>query len=147
MLRGKPHKLLNSMPFAPVTDIPDVQVPLGVDTDSVDPINLAWDQPAIMVALLAIGGGLSATFRVLQPAAALTTQYGALLIVKFLLFALALAVAAINRWRVLPGLAVEGTRHYAARRTLVRNVTIEAILLAMALLAAGWLAATAPPAS
>ncbi|HEY4636522.1 MAG TPA: CopD family protein, partial [Rhodospirillales bacterium] len=102
----------------------------------------------LAVAVIAASGAICAVFRVAEPAAVLTSNYGTLLIVKSVLFAGALMFAAINRWRVVPLLtAVSGDARAAqgAQRVLARNVGIETILVGAILLLAGWLAVTPPP--
>ena len=100
----------------------------------------------IMLLLLAACGTASAFFR-LSGAAAIFSGYGQLLIAKSALLFAALALAARNRWRLLPRLS-KSTGDAESRRcallSLTRNVAGETIIVAAILLLAGWLAATPP---
>lgn len=98
------------------------------------------------IAVLAAFGAVSAFFR-LSGIAAISSDYGKLLIAKSGLFAAALTLAAINRWRLLPrlsGIAGTAEARRCALLSLVRNVEIETMIVGAILLLAGWLAATSP---
>jgi putative copper resistance protein D len=74
------------------------------------------------VAILIASGVVNSLFLVGSFAALFGTPYGVLLIVKLGLFAVLLAVAAINRFRLTPRLASDDRN---ARRSLRRNAMIE----------------------
>jgi copper transport protein len=91
----------------------------------------------ILAALVATGGLL--TWRILGSWPALTgTTYGRLLLAKVALVLIAVAVAAWNRWKLLPGTG------RASAKTLTRAVTVEAGVLVAALLLTGFLVDTSP---
>jgi copper transport protein len=93
---------------------------------------------AVLVALLAVAGGLMA-WRILGSWAALVdTGYGQALLVKLFLVASAVAVAGYNRYRALPAV-VAAPDTDAAWRRLRRTVTAEATILVAVLAVTGWL--------
>lgn len=81
--------------------------------------------PAVAV-LLAAGVGIAA-LQIRDPAALAGTTWGGLLLAKVTLVAIALAIAALNKWR-LTGAVAHGEPD--ARRRLIRNLTSEIALLA-----------------
>ncbi len=93
---------------------------------------------AVLVAVLAVTGGLMA-WRILGSWAALVgTGYGQALLVKLALVAGAVAVAGYNRYRMVP--RIVGTPAVdAAWPRLRRTVTAEAVVLVAVLLVTGWL--------
>ena len=83
------------------------------------------------VGALLVTGGLNAWYLVGTPAALFGTPYGQLLLLKLALFVLMVALAAGNRFRLMPRVAAaaEGTadpRTIAAMRRIARNARIEA---------------------
>lgn len=100
------------------------------------------------VVILAVSGTIAAVSRLATPASVVTSPYGLLLIAKTVLFAAALALAADSRWRKLPRLSsAVGESHGTgcAHLSLMRNTSIEIIVVGAILLLAGWLAVTSPP--
>lgn len=92
------------------------------------------------VAVIALTGPLQALF-LLGPWSRLwSTSYGHVLVVKTVLFVLALILAAENRFRLTPRLA---STEWAGR-TLLATVAQEAIMGLLIVLAAAWLASLAP---
>lgn len=87
------------------------------------------------VGVLALTGlGLSIV-QLEKPAALIETRYGLILVVKLILVAVLLALAAFNRFRLIPALA--GARKAAA--TLKRSIMLESIVaLAILAVVAGW---------
>ncbi len=71
------------------------------------------------------------------------TAYGWMALLKLLLFALLLGLAAVNRQSLTPSLARAMTAE-AARRRLLASVAIEVVLGLAAILAAGLLASLEP---
>ncbi|MBM3451130.1 MAG: hypothetical protein FJX78_09175 [Armatimonadetes bacterium] len=92
------------------------------------------------VILLMTTGAYAALLRIWGPPALVRTVYGNLLLAKLALFALALGIAAFNRWRGLRAL-----RAGAAGDALRRNVRLESVVLLAIVLVTGFLTATAPP--
>jgi putative copper resistance protein D len=81
-----------------------------------------------------------------------TTAYGFALLIKLVLFALMLVLAAMNRFRWAPRLrhGLENERHpstLASLRELKTSLSIEIALAALVLLAVGVLGTLPPPAS
>ena len=79
-----------------------------------------------------------------------TTAYGVVLLIKLILFALMLVLAAVNRFRLVPQLRFEledkenpGTS--AGLRALMTSLSIETVLAAFVLLTVGALGTLAPP--
>jgi putative copper resistance protein D len=70
------------------------------------------------------------------------TAYGAVLITKAALFALLLALAAVNRWRLTPALA--GQDGEAARETLALSVAAETVIGLLVVIAASELSTLEP---
>ena len=103
---------------------------------------------ALSVAVLVLTGIANAYYLVPAPRALLETSYGNILLVKLLLFALMLAVAAANRTRLTRALLAnerdDGARVDAARR-LRRNVWLEQALGAGVILLVATLGVTPPP--
>lgn len=100
----------------------------------------------LAVAVLSAAGAAAAISRLTSFAALTATPYGELLIAKTVFFAVALAFAALNRWRFVPKL--EGAPEPEKRKAiavLVRSVGIEVLAVASILMLAGWLAQTPPP--
>ncbi|AGA34401.1 copper resistance protein CopC [Thioalkalivibrio nitratireducens DSM 14787] len=75
-----------------------------------------------------------------SPAQVLGTPYGQALLLKLFLVALILGIAALNRWALVPGAARTGT---ATR--LGWSIRVEAGLLILALVAAGYYVTRSPP--
>lgn len=77
----------------------------------------------------------------------LTTAYGRLLVAKLALFAGMLALAAANRYRLSPrlALALQNGDHAAAVTTLRRSLTTETSLALAVLALVSWLGALSPP--
>lgn len=80
--------------------------------------------PILFLAGLVLGAVL------LKEPAALKTEYGQLLLVKIALFALIMALAALNKWRFGPALASGGR---AAAAVFRRSLAIEYLLIAAVL--------------
>jgi len=98
----------------------------------------------ISVAVLLISGIVNAYFLIGSVPGLLGTPYGQLLLVKVALFALMLALAAVNRFRLTPML--EAPVSAGAARQLQRNTMIEAAL-GLAILAIVGVLGTTPPAA
>lgn len=75
---------------------------------------------------------------------AIDAPYGQLLTVKLLFFALMLALAAANRWRLTPVLADECVDPAAARRAIQRSLTVEMLAAAVVLALVAWLGTLEP---
>lgn len=75
---------------------------------------------------------------------ALAAPYGQLVAIKLLFFALMLALAAANRWRLTPALAAAKTDPAAARRAIRRSLTIEIAAAAIILALVAWLGRLEP---
>lgn len=77
----------------------------------------------------------------------LTTAYGRLLVAKLALFAGMLALAAANRYRLSPrlALALQNGDHAAAVTTLLRSLTTETSLALAVLALVSWLGVLSPP--
>ncbi len=82
-----------------------------------------------------------------HPRALLSTDWGWTLVVKLALVAVMLAVAAYNRWRLLPAIAGHGSDGAAARAQLGTTMRIEAGLLVAIVLATAVLTGLRPAAS
>ena len=96
-----------------------------------------------VVAVLALTGLVLATIQLESFSALVTTKYGLILSAKLALVAALLALAALNRFRLTPALAKNGT----ATSPLVRSIVLECVLAAGILCAvAGW-RFTPPPRS
>ena len=93
----------------------------------------------VSVGTLLITGSINAWVLVAGPSALIETKYGILLLIKIALFAAMVAVAAVNRLRLTPGLPSD-----AATRALSRNVLIE-LTLGLAVLTIVGLLGTLPP--
>ena len=88
-----------------------------------------------VVGALALTGLGLAIVQLEKPAALIETRYGLILVVKLMLVAVLLALAAFNRFRLTPALA--GARKVAA--ALKRSILLEcAIALAILAVVAGW---------
>ncbi|MEV0585342.1 copper resistance protein CopC [Nonomuraea sp. NPDC050310] len=99
----------------------------------------------VLVALVATGPLL--VWRIFGSWPTLTgTEYGRLLLAKIAIVLIALAIAAWNRWSLLPRLEQASTTTSRQRlsRPVVRATTIEGALLAAALLLTGILVDTSP---
>ncbi|HTM77910.1 MAG TPA: copper resistance D family protein, partial [Devosia sp.] len=81
--------------------------------------------PVVLVMLVAAGVSL-AVVQLGSPAALLQTGYGRILLVKLMLVAALLALAAINRWRLTA--RAEGS-DMGARRQLIRIIVVETLLV------------------
>lgn len=75
---------------------------------------------------------------------AIAAPYGQLLAVKLLFFALMLALAAANRWRLTPALADDGVTLGAAQRAIRRSLTAEIFAAAAVLALVAWLGTLEP---
>lgn len=75
---------------------------------------------------------------------AIAAPYGQLLAVKLLFFALMLALAAANRWRLTPALADDGVTPGAAQRAIRRSLTAEIFAAAAVLALVAWLGTLEP---
>jgi putative copper resistance protein D len=102
---------------------------------------------ALSVGVLLLTGTLNAYYLLASPQALTDTPYGQLLLVKLLLFAVMLAIAAVNRTRWTAALRADrgdaATRAAAARR-LRRNVLLEGSLAAGVIVLVATLGVTAP---
>jgi copper resistance protein D len=92
-----------------------------------------------MVAVIALTGALL-SLMLLGWQRLLTTEYGHVVVVKTTLFALALFLAAQNRYRFTPRLSSTPW----ARQALVATIAQEAFVGLLVVLAAAWLASLAP---
>ena len=70
------------------------------------------------------------------------TAYGGVLITKAAIFALLLAFAAVNRWRLTPALAAPDGE--TARRALISSIAAETVLGLLVVLAASALSSLEP---
>ena len=70
------------------------------------------------------------------------TAYGGVLLTKAAIFALLLAFAAVNRWRLTP--ALDGPDAETARRALVSSIAAETVLGLLVVLAASALSSLEP---
>lgn len=87
----------------------------------------------VFVALLLVAGGVLAVIQVGMPSALLETDYGRVLLVKLVLLAALLGLAAVNRWRLTATVATGGGRK------LARAIALETVLaLAIIGTAAVW---------
>jgi copper resistance protein D len=82
----------------------------------------------VSVATLVLTGLINAAILVGSLRGLIVTEYGRLLLVKLGLFALMLAVAALNRFRLTPRLAFLDEQRSVALRQLMRNSIIEIAL-------------------
>jgi putative copper resistance protein D len=101
------------------------------------------------VALLVISGIANSCFLIDSFHALVSTDYGRLLLLKLVLFAATLAVAAWNLLKLTPQLTVEKSSFFSATRqtaacVVIRNVLIEIGLSTLILLVVGLLGITAP---
>lgn len=80
-----------------------------------------------LLGLLAAAGIALAAVQVATPGQLLTSSYGRVLLVKLVLVAILLGIAAVNRWKLTP--PVMGGAG-PARRRLVRAIAVEAVLVA-----------------
>jgi len=80
---------------------------------------------------LVLAGIYAAWLHVATAARLFGTPYGRVLIAKLAVFAIALAIGAMNRYRIVPAL---GRREPSADRGLVRSVRIEVLVLFIVLL-------------
>jgi putative copper export protein len=95
----------------------------------------------VYVAALVLSGTVNSWFLVGSVAALIGTVYGQVLMLKLALFAAMLVLAAINRWRLLPGLDLK-PKHFAPN--FVRSVTLETVLGFWVLLLVGMLSGLPP---
>ncbi|WP_278313449.1 copper resistance CopC/CopD family protein [Lolliginicoccus levis] len=96
---------------------------------------------AILVALLALSGTAMAWAEI-RDWSSLDTRYGWILLAKIAVVLLVIAVAAYNRWRLLPRIQ---QRSSDAPRILARTLRIEALGLLIVLALTAALVATSPP--
>ena len=105
----------------------------------------------LAVAVLILTGLVNAGFLVgpTHLPALVTTAYGRLLLAKLALFALMLALAAANRWRLAPrlGAAAAPPAVLRAVAALRRSLLLETTAAVMVLAAVAWLGTLEPPAS
>src|SRR5262249_33838250 len=88
-----------------------------------------------VVGLLALSGLTLVVVQLGSVAALVETRYGAILSIKLALVGALLALAGLNRFRLAPAVARDGT----ATRPLARSVLLECILaLAILAVVAGW---------
>ena len=103
---------------------------------------------ALSVGAIVLTGIANAYYLVPAPAALLETAYGNVLLTKLFVFALMLAIAAVNRTRLTTALRAterdEGVRANAVKR-LRRNVLVEQTLGAGVVLLVATLGVTPPP--
>lgn len=94
----------------------------------------------VAVLTLALTGTLNGLLQVGDPAAFLASGYLVALLVKLALVVVTVAIAAVNRFRLLP-------RLLAGRDTLSLRAALrlEAVLLVLVLVASSWLSTTAVP--
>lgn len=98
--------------------------------------------PYALIILIAAGIALTIV-QVQRPSALVVTEYGLLLLAKLALLAFLFALAAFNRWKLTALAETPGV----ARRSLVRSVAIETLLVLLVFgIAAGW-RFTPPPRS
>jgi putative copper resistance protein D len=101
-----------------------------------------------MIVATGIANGLI-LFGIPAPGEFIATRYGQLLLVKLVLFALMLSLAAINRWRLAPaiGSAGEGGQLVPALRNLRRSLLVEGAAALAVLALVAWLGTMQPPAT
>jgi len=120
----------------------------GVPPHAIRAVQRYASLAAACVAVIVASGVVNAYYTLGAPARLLDTTYGSLLLSKLALFAAALAVAAVNRWRLTPALLrgpASASPARIAAQQLRRAAWIEqAIGLAIVLLA-GALGTAAPP--
>ncbi|MBX3142577.1 MAG: CopD family protein [Trueperaceae bacterium] len=96
------------------------------------------------VLTLAASGVIAAQAQLPNTASLTTTSYGLALVLKLALVAATLAVAAYNRWRLLPRL-VATDADLASKSRLASALRIEALLLMLVLIATALLTTRPPP--
>jgi putative copper resistance protein D len=94
-----------------------------------------------LVAAILVTGIANSAFRLDAPQALLATRYGYTILVKVCLFLVMLAIAAVNRWHLLPHVSDDGSH---ALRALRRNILAEQFLAALVLLVAAILGVLPP---
>ena len=106
----------------------------------------AFGRTAVWVVAVLVAAGATFAVVLLQtPSGLIGSAYGRILMVKLVLVALLLALAAVNKFRLVPALA---SGDNAVRTSLVASIRLEAIIAALILLATAVLTSIAtPPAS
>lgn len=132
-------RLLGSLGSSPTTD----------DIDDRAEISARFGNcAALSVGVLVLTGTVNAYFLVPEPRSLLDSTYGRVLLAKLTVFALMLAIAAMNRFRFTSNLLAtkrdHASRSEAARR-LKRNVRLEQALGAGVVVLVAVLGASSPP--
>jgi putative copper resistance protein D len=102
----------------------------------------------VSICALVASGVVNAAYSLHEPARLFDSDYGRLLLGKLGLFAVVLAIAALNRWSLTPAIrraAQEPEAAATGRTRLRRSAWIEAMLGAGIIALAGALASAAPP--
>jgi copper resistance protein D len=97
----------------------------------------------VLVSLILASGIGNSVFRLGSARDLLATDYGRMILVKALLFAVMLSVAAFNRWRLMPRMEANGRRAVTSIR---RNILVEGALGAVVLAVAAILGTLSPQA-
>ena len=130
--------------------------PVARMTDAdVGAVTAALDRFAVvgtLVVVLLIATGLISSFMLVgieNVAASPSTLYGQLLIIKLMLFAAMLALAATNRWRLTPALARcnDFSDRLSAVKALRRSLAAEVAAAVLILGLVAWLGTLSPPLS
>jgi copper resistance protein D len=97
----------------------------------------------VFVSVILVSGIGNSVFRLGSTRDLLATDYGRIILVKVLLFAMMLSAAAINRWRLMPRMEANGKK---AVTSILRNILVEGALGAVVLAAAAMLGTLSPQA-
>jgi copper transport protein len=137
-----------------VLDRTEVDAPVDVETDmeellsSTIAVVLRFSSAAaISVALLTVAGLTLGIIEVGSLSNLVSTSYGQLVIAKVVVVTLILAMAAYNRYRLLPGLEADPGDSRTGLRSLVRALHVEALGIVAVLAITAVLANTTPSAS
>jgi copper resistance protein D len=115
-------------------------VPFALAMQRPDAGIIAWRFSAlgtVCVALILATGSINAWFLVGNIRALIETDYGRVLVLKLILFAALLAVAAVNRFRLTPRVALASLRRNALIETAL-GLAIVAIVAALGTMAPGY---------
>jgi copper resistance protein D len=97
----------------------------------------------VLVSLILVSGIGNSAFRLGSPRDLLATDYGRMILIKALLFAMMLSAAAFNRWRLMPRMKTNGIEAVTPIR---RNILVEGVLGAVVLAVAAMLGTLSPQA-
>ena len=114
----------------------------GAGSSACSTILLRFSTVGVVLVLAILASGIAnGVFRLASVHDLLATDYGYAILTKVFLFSLMVAVAAVNRWRLLPAIAADGERPLRALR---RNILIEQTLAVLVLLVAAILGILPP---